>query len=114
MVEDEPDDGRWCPEAVGMMVTAWLQDHFYLSMHFLVPLGKNLQVHGTVVSLSPATPMIGISALAIGFRLSSGLPLKRHVVFVEIPFGEEIVPQLLLFSARPALNIADRGIEVKA
>ena len=44
MVEDEPDDGRWCPEAVGMMVTAWLQDHFYLSMHFLVPLGKNLQV----------------------------------------------------------------------
>ncbi|MCI2107104.1 MAG: hypothetical protein LKJ95_00155 [Bacteroidales bacterium] len=44
MVEDEPDDGRRCPEAVGMMVAAWLQDHFYLSMHLLVPLGKNRQV----------------------------------------------------------------------
>ncbi len=46
MVEDEPDDGRRCPEAVRMMVAAWLQEHFYLSMHLLVSLGKHRQVHG--------------------------------------------------------------------
>ena len=117
MVEDEPDDGRWRPEAVGMMVTAWLQDHFYLSMHFLVPLGKNLQVlfvWNSRVTV-PGDPDDWYLCFSYRLQVVARIAFETsHVVFAEIPFGEEIVPQLLLFSARPALNIADRGIEVKA